>query len=457
MNLSNGDKSTTSAHRSRGSGRRVGVGLIGCALAVGLVAAACSSSSKTSSPPTSGAAGSSSSSGPKGTPYYIGAELSLSGPFSSFEVPMLQGLEVAVQDINRMGGVLGHPVALDYQSDASDTTKVPLALQGIFSSDKVHRIVYMAPNVLPNITTTVLQYTEKYGIPSFDAGSGPNLFGVSTHPYNFSVYPANQLQVPAYVAAFENMDGSASAIKLGVLNDTEAADVTLAGQIMSATKQEGGTVVGQEQVDPAATDVSVQMQKLKNDGANIVLVQSSGNIPVEAAQTLEFLNWKTVKLLISPAAVNAHTQGAIPQAVASQVETLGETPYLRNAAGTGPDQKYQAFATELAATPGGIDDLEVSVNYRDTAVLDAWAINKAGTTDIKSVMNVLDNLAQNAPPSGLLIFMPNPKWTATDHTLDNSDFSTGYWALLKPGQEVQGTLQGQALNIPSNLAQLSKG
>jgi hypothetical protein len=90
-------------------------------------------------------------------------------------------------------------------------------------------------------------------------------------------------------------------------------------------------------------------------------------------------------------------------------------------------------------------------------VLDAWAINKAGTTDIKSVMNVLNNLAQSPPPSGLMLFMPNPKWTASDHTLDNSDFSNGYWALLSPGQEVQGTLQGQGLNIPPNLAQLSKG
>ena len=222
---------------------------------------------------------------------------------------MLSGLQVAVEDINASGGVLGHPVALDYQSDDSTPTKAPLALQSIFSGGK--KIIYMLPNVLPNITATVLQYTEKDGIASFDAGSGPNLFDVGTHPYNFSIYPANTLQVPAYVAAFSKLTGGAgSGVKLGVINDTEAADQTLAGLIMAATKQAGGSVVDQEQIDPTATDVSVQVKKLQQAGANVVLIQASGNIPFEVAQAVQSLNWTTVKMVASPATLNATTMSA---------------------------------------------------------------------------------------------------------------------------------------------------
>jgi branched-chain amino acid transport system substrate-binding protein len=418
--------------------------VIGSVAVISLLAAACSSSSKSTT-----ATGSSTGSAPKGTPYYIGAELSLSGAFSSFELPMLSGLQVAVEEINNSGGVLGHPVALDYQSDASTPTKAPLALQSIFSPGK--KIIYMLPNVLPNITATVLQYTEKDGIASFDAGSGPNLFDIATHPYNFSIYPANTLQVPAYVAAFAKITGGAgSGVKLGVLNDTEAADQTLTQLIIAATKQAGGTVVDQEQVDPTATDLSVQVGKLHQANPNVILIQASGNIPFEVAQAVQSLNWTTVKMVASPATLNATTMSAIPAAVASQYYALGEQIYLRNPQGTGPLSQYQAFASLLAKTSGGIDDLEISANIADSATLLAWAVNKAGSTDIKKVLAVLNNLGPTPPPASILTWMPNPMWTASDHTFDKANLSQTFWALLSPGAPVQGTYAGQALTIGSS-------
>jgi branched-chain amino acid transport system substrate-binding protein len=368
---------------------------------------------------------------------------------------MLQGLKVAVEDINKNGGVLGHPVALDYQSDASDPTKVQLALQSIFTPDKVHRIIFMLPNVIPTITDTVMQYTQKYGIPSFDPGSGGDIFNLSTHPDNYSIYPADNVQVPAYVAGFEKLKGSSSAIKLGVLSDTEQADQQLSTLIIDATKAAGGKSVGEQQVDPTATDVSVQMSQLTQAGANVILVQASGNLPVEAAQAMESMGNKTVKIVVSPAAVNAQTQTAIPKSVAPQFFTLGEQVYLRNSEGTGPLPQYKAFASELAKTQGGIDDLEISANIRDAAVLDAWAVNHAGSTSLPKVTKVLNNLKASPPPAGTLVWMPNPLWTSTDHTFDHADLSSTFWALISPGHEVEGTLTGSKLTVSPALANIA--
>jgi hypothetical protein len=111
--------------------------------------------------------------------------------------------------------------------------------------------------------------------------------------------------------------------------------------------------------------------------------------------------------------------------------------------------KYQKFANELAKTSTGIDDLEISANIRDSAVLAAWAANQAGSLDIKKVTGVLNNLQQSGPPANLLVWMPNPGYTATDHTFDNADLTTTWWALIYPGAPVQGTYQGEPLTIPA--------
>jgi branched-chain amino acid transport system substrate-binding protein len=391
----------------------------------------------------------------KNPPYYIGAEISLSGAYSTFEIPMLQGFEVAVEDINASGGVLGHKVALDYQSDASQTTKVTPALQSIFTGTKAKRIIFMYPNVISAVTDTVLQYTEKYGIASFDPGSGTTIFTATKHPYNYSIYPSDTLQVPAYLTAFEKEAGSASAMKVGILNDTEQGDVSLATEIGKGVKAAGGDLVGQVQVAPTATDVSVQMGQLKADGAKELMVQTSGGPAIAAAEALQTLGWKTVQMIVSPADVNAKVQSSIPATVRSQVHTLGEQIYLQGPTG-GPLPKYQKFAKQLAATTGGIDDLEISANLCDAAVLDAWAVNKAKSTTIKKVSAVLNNIGKYTLPKTLLIWMPDPKWTATNHTVSNSTFLKTYWALISPGTEKTGTLPGTKLTMTATVVKIAK-
>jgi hypothetical protein len=309
--------------------------------------------------------------------------------------------------------------------------------------------------VLPAVTDTVLQYTQQYGIASFDPGSGPTIFTVSKHPYNYSVYPSTTLQTPAYLTALEKFAGGASSMKVGILEDTQAADTALGTEVGKGVKAAGGTLVGSVQVAPTATDVSVQMGQLESDGAKEVLVQTGGQPAVAAAQALQTLGWKTVQMLISPANVNAKTQGSIPATVRSQVHTLGEQIYLQGSTG-GPLAKYKAFAKQLAATTGGIDDLEISANLRDAVLLDAWAVNKAGSLTIKKVSNVLNNIGKYKLPKTVLLWMPDPKWTPTNHTVSSSTLDKTYWALLSPGTEKTGTLPGTKLTMSPATVKIAK-
>jgi hypothetical protein len=186
-----------------------------------------------------------------------------------------------------------------------------------------------------------------------------------------------------------------------------------------------------------------------------VLVQTGGGPAVSAADALQTLGWKTVQMIISPADVNAKVQSSIPATVRSQVHTLGEQIYLQGPTG-GPLAKYKTFAKQLAATTGGIYDLEISANLRDSVVLDAWAVNKAKSTTIKKVTAILNNIGKYKLPKTLLIWMPDPLWTATNHTVSGSTFDKTYWALISPGTEKTGTLPGTKLTMSPTVVKIAK-
>jgi Periplasmic binding protein len=357
--------------------------------------------------------------------------------------------------LNATTGVLGHTVALDSQSDDSQTTKVTPALEQIFSGTKTKHIFFMYPNALPTVTDTILTYTQQYGIASFDPGSGTTIFTVTKHPYNYSVFPSTTLQIPAYLTAFEKLAGSASAMKVGILTDTQQADLGLSALIEKGVKAAGGDFVDEVQVAPTATDVSVQLAQLETAGVKQVLVQTGGGPAVAATQGLQTLGWKTAQMLISPADTTAKVQSSVPATVRLQVHTLGEQIDLQGPTG-GPLSKYRQFVQEVKATTGGIDSLQDASDMRDAVVLAAWAVNKAGSLTIKKVSKVLNNIGKYKLPKTVLISIPNPDWTATNHTVSNATFDHTFWALLTPGTFKTGTLAGTKLTMSPAVVKIAK-
>ncbi|HUA71225.1 MAG TPA: ABC transporter substrate-binding protein, partial [Solirubrobacteraceae bacterium] len=97
-----------------------------------LIAGCGGSGSGSSSASSSGSATSSSASK---SPVVFGASLSLSGDFSADGQAFEKGYELWAADINKAGGLLGHPVKLDIISDASSPAQVVTNYTKLISSD----------------------------------------------------------------------------------------------------------------------------------------------------------------------------------------------------------------------------------------------------------------------------------------------------------------------------------
>jgi branched-chain amino acid transport system substrate-binding protein len=138
-----------------------------------------SSASSTSGGSSSGASSSSSGGGATGSPIVIGASLSLSGDFASDGQNFQKGYTLWADDINKAGGLLGHPVKLDIVSDASSPAQVVTNYQKLISSDNA-KLVFGPFSTL--LTVPSSKVVNRYGYAFVEgAGGAPAAFGNGLH------------------------------------------------------------------------------------------------------------------------------------------------------------------------------------------------------------------------------------------------------------------------------------
>jgi branched-chain amino acid transport system substrate-binding protein len=107
-------------------------------------------------------------------PITIGVSLSFSGDFSSDGNFLKQGYDLWAQDINGKGGLLGHPVRMQYVDDASSTQQVVTNYQNLITQDKVDLVFggFSSKLTIP-ASTVVDRYNYAFPEP---AGGGPDVF-----------------------------------------------------------------------------------------------------------------------------------------------------------------------------------------------------------------------------------------------------------------------------------------
>jgi branched-chain amino acid transport system substrate-binding protein len=141
--------------------------------AIAALIAGCGGSGSSSSSSGGGSGGASKS------PITIGASLSLSGDFASDGQNFQKGYMLWAADVNKAGGLLGHPVKLDIISDASSPTQVVTNYQKLISSDH-DQLVFGPFSTL--LTVPSSKVVNRYGYAFVEgAGGAPAAFGNGLH------------------------------------------------------------------------------------------------------------------------------------------------------------------------------------------------------------------------------------------------------------------------------------
>lgn len=421
---------STTAHRSRP--RRALWAALG---AVALVAAACGSSG-------TGTSSSSSSSGKvdTGNPFVIGVVAPLSGPFAAVGQEIVQGMQLAVDNLNDGSGILGRKVQLLTRDDGGTTAKAILAAKDLLQNQKVDALF---PDAISAETLAILPLTTQARKVTITSASDPREADITKFPDDFQLSIPSDVQSRPTVYAAKLAGGH----KVALLVTNDATGTSIGDQMQKLLQQGafGLSFVDYQKFDPTATDITPVLQKLKGEGTDTIITQAAGTAVGVVMRGVRDLSWD-VKVVGTNGTMTGDVNTLIPQQVQGQFSACVVGGLVRSQPDK-VDEPYTAFADQLAKS-GPITNLQVPSLHRDIVYLTAWAYNTAGSEDQSKVKAALESLHSTKLPSGYLLVFPDPGFAADMHSTERADY-TNFWGVARVSPRLDGTYLGQRFTLPS--------
>jgi branched-chain amino acid transport system substrate-binding protein len=118
----------------------------------------------------------------KGEPYKIGVTYPLTGPLAVNSPAVLAGAEIAVADINRAGGVKGHPLQLVTEDTQGSPQGGVAAMRKLVQVDGVQGLL----TIFTNVVTAQMPLADQLKVPFICPIETPGLVGKSQYGFAHS-------------------------------------------------------------------------------------------------------------------------------------------------------------------------------------------------------------------------------------------------------------------------------
>ena len=314
-------------------------------------------------------------------PIKIGIPVGLSGANSVVAPSVVQAAELAVDEINAKGGVLGRPLALDVADDASGAVGAQRAFDSLLFQKKVNVLISMETSAARNA-----------GLPAVNKAKTPYIYtsfyeGKSCSPNMYVDAWVPEQQVPPIVDQFMSANKAKTFFLIG-------SDYAFGRGMLSFTKtyieSKGGKVVGEEYLPMDGTDWTPILSKLRASGADALITSTAGGAP----------NVTLTKQLRAAGLALPYGNLAVDEGTAKSMGADATGIYIAASYVTGIDSpENKAFLAAMAKKFGA--DLktpnDLSVPEYEAVYLYKAAVEKAGSTDNAKVLAALPTVSFKGP------------------------------------------------------------
>ncbi|WP_219418187.1 ABC transporter substrate-binding protein [Pseudonocardia nigra] len=196
------------------------------------------------------------------------------------------GARAGAEAINEAGGIGGRPVEITVVDDGGDATVAVTKLREAIASDaRPDAYMNSGPSNLAAATLPILTQNE---ILSFNIGPTENSADPAVFPLNFDLSPSPQDMISGFVAHIrENGHGS-----VGIIHGSSAYGETFGTVAEEGLSAAGIDVVGTEEYDVAALDMTPQLQALRARNPQALVVDGYGAPLGYLLQSMEKLGWE---------------------------------------------------------------------------------------------------------------------------------------------------------------------
>lgn len=218
-------------------------------------------------------------SGVKGTPYKIGAVLSLTGGNKELNQLAKNVIKMEIERLNRQSGIKGHPVEVVIKDDGADPTKAVTALAELIDQDQV--IAIIGPTSTDS-SMAALADIEKAQIPIISLASASFI----SDPVNKWVF---QVPWPNGLAVSKTFDylKNKGIKRIGLLFEDSSFGSDGKREMDEKAEEYGLEVVSSESYAQGEKDITSQLAKIKGVGVDTVMVWGAGKAPAFIAKDMK--------------------------------------------------------------------------------------------------------------------------------------------------------------------------
>ena len=314
-------------------------------------------------------------------PIKIGVPVGLSGANSVVAPSVVQSTELAAEEINAAGGILGRMIEVVVADDGSGAQGAQRAFDSLVFQSEVDVLISMETSAARNA-----------GLPIVNRGRTPFIYtsfyeGRSCSPWMYINAWVPEQQVAPIVDHFMSefdaktffLIGSDYAFGRGMLEFTR-----------SYVESNGGEVLGEEYLPMDGSDWTAIISKLKAAAPDALITSTAGGAP----------NVTLTKQLRASGVDLPYGNLAVDEGTAKSMGADAAGIFISASYITGIDSpENKAFLAAMAEKFG--DELktpnDLSVPQYEGVYLYKLAVESAGTTDAKAVIDVLDDVAFTGP------------------------------------------------------------
>jgi branched-chain amino acid transport system substrate-binding protein len=326
----------------------------------------------------------------------------MTGPSSAPTIGFNRGVIFATDAINAAGGVKGRKLENVTRDTQGDPTKAVNATQELISQAKVHAI-WGPLNSGEALATTPIMARAK--IPNIHPCVVESLIDPAKFPNAFRMAPSNSQwddAVRGYCLTILKVK------KVAVIGDTTGYGVTAVGASVAAFKKDGADVVYQANIDATQPDMTPDLLRAKNAGAEAIVVWSvTTGMEARMFNTRAAMNWD-VPFVGHPSLASGEIAGLVEKpANWEKVYAIGYKSVSYDSAGKLP-AKTQDLVDRLAKAKVAMNDtlLWWIAGGIDAVELFAKGIETSGSTEGPGIIAYLNSLSKYPGYFGDYTFTP---------------------------------------------------
>lgn len=214
-------------------------------------------------------------------PYKIGAVFSVTGVGSFLGEPEKKTAEMIAEEINKQGGINGHPLELIIYDDESDATKCNLNVKKLIKKDKVPVIIGPTRS---GESLAVVSVAEESAVPMIScAASYKIVTPIDKRKWVFKVAGSDS-HVAGKMYDYMKAKGIQ---KIGIMSDSSGFGASGREELQRLAPEYGITLVADEVYGPKDTDLTAQLTKIREAKPQAVVNWSIG-----PTQVLSVKNWR---------------------------------------------------------------------------------------------------------------------------------------------------------------------